>query len=93
MRERRPRRLNPSPLVRFHIQESFHQIGAVDFFVRQRHGQQLAAEYRPDLRAAGLGSGCHAFSLPLPHGAVRGLDIRRVSDGAALCLPDAIRAV
>jgi hypothetical protein len=43
----------------------------------------LANEFRTDLRAAGLGSGCHAFSLSLPPGARR-VEIRRASDGAML---------
>ena len=43
----------------------------------------LANEFRTDLRAAGLGSGCHAFSLSLPPGA-RQVEIRRVSDSAVL---------
>lgn len=56
-----------------------------------RLGHVLANEYRPDLRAAGLGSGCHAFTLPLPQGWRGGLDIRRASDGTVLCLPEALR--
>jgi hypothetical protein len=42
----------------------------------------LANAYRRDLRAAGLGSGCHGFSLAL---AVTGVvELRRVADGAVL---------
>lgn len=43
----------------------------------------IANEFRTDLRAAGLGSGCHAFSLPFPAGAKR-VEIHRASDGAGL---------
>jgi hypothetical protein len=49
-------------------------------------GQVLANRYRPDLRKAGLGAGCHAFDIPvrpLP-GAVA---VRRVSDGALIMAP------
>lgn len=50
----------------------------------------LANRYREDLRAAGLGSGCHAFELALP--ALRGaITVRRVSDGAVLGAPQALR--
>lgn len=46
-------------------------------------GRFLANKYRPDLRAAGLGSGCHAFEIPAP--TTRGvLTIRRAADGAVL---------
>lgn len=43
----------------------------------------IANEFRADLRAAQLGSGCHAFSAPLPPG-VGQVEIRRASDGAVL---------
>jgi hypothetical protein len=43
----------------------------------------LANEFRTDLRAAGLGSGCHAFSLPVPPGSQH-VAIHRASDGAEL---------
>jgi hypothetical protein len=43
----------------------------------------LANRFRADLRAAGLGSGCHAFALDLPPLA-GALTIRRVTDGAVL---------
>jgi hypothetical protein len=63
----------------------------LDIFGRGVHlGRVLANEYRADLRAAGLGSGCHAFSLPLAQGFSGGLDIRRASDSAVLCLPEAV---
>ncbi len=43
----------------------------------------LANRYRADLRAAGLGAGCHAFELALP--VLNGpLTLRRVGDGAVL---------
>ena len=43
-------------------------------------GRILANAYRPDLRAAGLGSGCHGFSVPLPPGLPRGVTVRRIAD-------------
>ena len=52
--------------------------------------QILANEYRPDLRAAYLGSGCHGFrfTLPVPGNA----EIRRAADGAPLALGSATQA-
>jgi hypothetical protein len=49
----------------------------------KRLARILANRYRADLRAAGIGSGCHAFELPL---APRRdpMTIRRASDGAIL---------
>ena len=48
----------------------------------------LANAYRPDLRAAGIGSGCHAFDLSLP-GVLEGeVTVRRVGDGALLAMTD-----
>lgn len=46
-------------------------------------GRFLANRFRADVRAAGIGSGCHAFEVTLPplSGA---LTIRRASDGAVL---------
>jgi hypothetical protein len=46
----------------------------------------LANTYRPDLRAAGLGSGCHGFSLTLPN-LTCPITIRRAPDGATLRPP------
>ena len=43
-------------------------------------GTILANRYRPDLRKAGLGSGCHAFDLP----AQGNVTLRRASDGARI---------
>ena len=43
----------------------------------------IANKFRADLRAAGLGSGCHAFELPAPPLPGQ-LTLRRVSDGAVL---------
>ncbi len=43
----------------------------------------LANTFRPDLRAAGIGSGRHSFNVALPentHG--RSIEVRRVADGA-----------
>jgi hypothetical protein len=44
----------------------------------------LANRFRPDLRAAGIGSGCHAFELALPPGASTPFVVRRLHDSAAL---------
>jgi hypothetical protein len=49
-------------------------------------GRCLANAYRPDLQAAGLGSGCHGFSLLLPPGFSGAVTVRRVGDGAVLPL-------
>jgi hypothetical protein len=43
----------------------------------------VANRYRADLRAAGLGSGCHGFALALPDGA-GDIVLRRALDGAIL---------
>lgn len=50
----------------------------------QRLGQVLANAYRADLRQAGLGSGCHAFTFALPPGVSGALSLRRLGDGAPL---------
>ncbi len=52
----------------------------------------LAYAYRPDLRTAALGSGCHGFSLTLP-AALPAMQIRRAQDGALLTAPPAKRGV
>jgi hypothetical protein len=44
----------------------------------------LANVYRPDLRAAGLGSGCHGFALALDAGLAGPVAVRRRADGVAL---------
>ncbi len=44
----------------------------------------LANLYRPDLREAGLGSGCCAFSARLPAGLSGKIEVRRASDQALL---------
>jgi autotransporter passenger strand-loop-strand repeat protein len=44
----------------------------------------LANGFRADLRAVGIGSGCHAFSLVLPHRGV--VSVRRTEDGAVLAV-------
>jgi len=46
----------------------------------------LANQYRADLRAAGVGSGCHAFEVTLAACAAGALDVRRAADGAKLPL-------
>jgi hypothetical protein len=50
----------------------------------RRVARVLANHYRADLRAAGLGSGCHAFDLTLPPGGGGGLEVRRAADRATL---------
>jgi Hint domain len=52
-------------------------------FGEQLVARFLANRFRADLRAAGLGSGCHAFELALPpfYGS---LTVRRVADAAIL---------
>jgi hypothetical protein len=52
-------------------------------FGGQVAGRLLANKFRADLRAAGIGSGCHAFELLLPPYA-GGLMVRRRFDGAQL---------
>ncbi len=45
----------------------------------------MANVFRPDLLAAGLGSGCHAFRIRLPKAAKQArIEVRRVSDGQAV---------
>ncbi|WP_419728005.1 Hint domain-containing protein [Lichenicola sp.] len=52
---------------------------------REVIGRVMADRFRADLRAAGLGSGCHAFELALPAGAARSvLEVRRATDAALL---------
>ncbi len=48
-------------------------------------GTILANRYRPDLRKAGLGSGCHAFELQLPLPGT--ITLRRAGDGAMIAAP------
>lgn len=47
----------------------------------------VANRYRADVRAAGLGSGCHGFTLALPS-LVGEITVRRALDGAVLALTD-----
>ena len=44
----------------------------------------LANRFRADVRAIGLGSGCHGFDLLLPPGLFGAVSVRRASDGAML---------
>jgi hypothetical protein len=53
----------------------------------QRIARVLANDYRADLRAAGIGEGTCAFSVPLPPGAAP-ITVRRATDGAPLTLTD-----
>jgi autotransporter passenger strand-loop-strand repeat protein len=46
--------------------------------------QVLANAYRADLRAACIGSGCHAFEVRLPAGCAGQIEVRRVADHAVL---------
>jgi hypothetical protein len=57
-----------------------------------RVARVLANFYRPDLRQAGLGSGCHAFRATLPAGATGRLEVRRAADSAELSWTDAALA-
>ncbi|WP_298223924.1 NF038122 family metalloprotease [Acidocella sp.] len=44
----------------------------------------VANQYRPDLRAAGVGAGCCGFAVKLPAGWKGTLSLRRASDGAEI---------
>ncbi len=49
----------------------------------------VANQFRPDLLAAGLGSGCHSFRVRLPAKAKQArIEVRRTSDGHALGVLD-----
>jgi hypothetical protein len=52
----------------------------------------VANRYRPDLRAAGHGSGCHGFALALPDANPTTIQLRRALDGAMLPPLQAMRA-
>jgi hypothetical protein len=47
-------------------------------------GRVLANLYRADLHAAGLGSGCHAFTFLVPPGVTGRIEAVRTADGAVL---------
>ena len=49
----------------------------------------LANRYRADLRQAGLGSGCQAFTVDLPDWLAGNVSVQRATDGASLALTDA----
>ena len=54
-------------------------------------GQVLANEYREDLRAAGVGSGCHSFRFRVPAGLCiepDRVEVRRSYDSAVLASED-----
>jgi hypothetical protein len=53
----------------------------------RRIGRVLANAYRADLRAAGMGSGCHGFALAAPLFAGR-VEVRRTADGAVLAMTE-----
>jgi hypothetical protein len=53
----------------------------------RRLARVLANAYRADLRAAGMGSGCHGFTLALPAWVGR-VEVRRVVDGAVLAMTE-----
>ena len=58
----------------------------------RRIGRVLANEYRADLRAAGLGSGCHAFCF-VPGAEVEGvIEVRRSVDQEVLRWTEAVPA-
>jgi len=54
-------------------------------------GMVMANAFRADLRSAGLGEGCHAFSVPYPAGA-KHVAVCRASDGAVLARAARMRA-
>ena len=54
----------------------------------RRAGRVLANAYRADLRAAGLGSGCHGFGFHLPQGVSGEISVHRAADGAVLALTE-----
>ncbi len=57
----------------------------VDILVNEQlAGRVLANFYRPDLRQAGIGNGCHGFVWKLPAGLTGRLAVRRSLDGATL---------
>ncbi len=58
----------------------------------RRVARVLANDYRADLRAAGLGSGCHAFEIRLPPNLAGPAEVRRSADHAPLPLTDAALA-
>jgi glycosyltransferase involved in cell wall biosynthesis len=68
---------HPSGTLRLRISDNGAVIGEVS-----------ADVYRADLRAAGIGDGCHAFSLIVPGGLApdqrHTIEVRRVDDGRAL---------
>ncbi len=53
----------------------------------------LADIYRPDLRAAGLGSGCHGFMFACAADALGDIEVRRSSDGAVLAVPGTLARI
>lgn len=53
----------------------------------------LADRFRPDLLAAGLGSGCHSFRVRLPRSALSGrIEVRRALDSATIGVLEPQRA-
>jgi hypothetical protein len=66
---------------------------ALDIFrAGRRIARILANRYRADLRAAGLGSGCHAFRVTPPPGEGE-ITVARTADGAILPRTDAAEKV
>jgi hypothetical protein len=55
----------------------------------RRVASVLADRFRADLRAAGLGSGKHAFEVVLPTGVRGRVEVRRTLDQAPLALTEA----
>jgi hypothetical protein len=50
----------------------------------RRVGRVLANAYRGDVRAAGIGGGCHGFEMRLPAGVRGPVEVRRAGDGAVV---------
>lgn len=53
----------------------------------------VANLYREDLRAAGIGKGCHGFAVALPARTTGEISVRRASDGALLRIAGAFQRV
>jgi hypothetical protein len=54
-------------------------------------GRAVANHHRADLAAAGLGSGCHGFTLHLPPGLTGALEVKRAADGQSLVLAETVQ--
>ncbi len=58
----------------------------------RRIGRVVANWWRPDLAAAGFGTGHHGFEfVPPAHAKLADITLRRTGDGAPLAVPTALR--